>query len=161
MQSELKVIAKEYSRPLREVERFTRNPEKLPNAGNRCWKDTLWRKRSFRTHRPSYPTRRGLFTAWPETKELLQWNREIWRSLIRASSSACCWKKEEKEKKTKEGFDLRDSCGRFFLSKNSYSIYLGIYNAFGIRYTRILFSVFSSLKSFSYSESANTSIWSV
>ena len=25
---------------LREVDRLTRNPEKLANAGGRCWKDT-------------------------------------------------------------------------------------------------------------------------
>src|SRR6218665_206193 len=89
-----------------------RNPEKLANAGDRCWKDTLGRKRSFRTHRPPDPTRRGLVTAWQETKKLLQdeiWmdnvredlkkkttrigkttkkKTEVWRSLVRASSSA-------------------------------------------------------------------------
>jgi|SRR6218665_1127139 len=43
-----------------EVERLARNPEKLANADGRCWKDTLGRKRSFRTHRPPYPNRRGL-----------------------------------------------------------------------------------------------------
>ena len=48
-----------------------RNPEKLANADGRCWKDTLGRKRSFKTHRPPYPTRRGLVTAWQETKKLL------------------------------------------------------------------------------------------
>src|SRR6218665_2665352 len=58
-------------RALREVERLTRNPEKLANAGGRCWKDTLGRKRSFGTHRPPYPTRRGLVTTWQETKKLL------------------------------------------------------------------------------------------
>src|SRR6218665_1971419 len=55
-------------RALREVER---NPEKLANADGRCWKDTLGRKRSFKTHRPPFPTRRGLVTAWQETKKLL------------------------------------------------------------------------------------------
>src|SRR6218665_838191 len=58
-------------RVLREVERLTRNPEKLANADGRCWKDTLGRKMSFKTHRPPYPTRRGLVTAWQETKKLL------------------------------------------------------------------------------------------
>src|SRR6218665_1929969 len=53
------------------VGRLTRNPEKLANAGGRCWKDTLGRKRSFGTHRPPYPTRRGLVTTWQETKKLL------------------------------------------------------------------------------------------
>ena len=40
---------------VREVERLTRNPEKLANADGRCWKDTLGRNRSFKTHRPPYP----------------------------------------------------------------------------------------------------------
>src|SRR6218665_3797626 len=47
------------------------NPEKLANAGGRCWKDTLGRKRSIRTHQPPYPTRRGLVTTWQEIKKLL------------------------------------------------------------------------------------------
>ena len=64
-------LAEEPCRALREVERLTRNPEKLANAGGRCWKDTLGRKRSFRTHRPPYPTRRGLVSAWQETKKFL------------------------------------------------------------------------------------------
>src|SRR6218665_953923 len=64
-------IRGEGHRALREVERLTRNPEKLANAGGRCWKDTLGRKRSFKTYRPPYPTRRGLVTAWQETKKLL------------------------------------------------------------------------------------------
>jgi len=64
-------LAEEPHRALREVERFTRNPEKLANADGRCWKDTLGRKRSCKTHRPPYPTRRGLVTAWQETKKLL------------------------------------------------------------------------------------------
>ena len=98
-------LAKEPPRALREVDMLTRNPEKLANAGGRCWKDTLGQKRSFRTHRPPYPTRRGLVTAWQETKKLLvsldgQWrtwrwklskttrigettknNKEVWRNL--------------------------------------------------------------------------------
>jgi len=41
-------LAEEPPKALREVERLTRNPEKLANAGGRCWKDTLRRKRSFR-----------------------------------------------------------------------------------------------------------------
>src|SRR6218665_1720625 len=65
------VKAEESLRALREVEMLTRNPEKLANADGRCWKDTLGRKRSFKTHRPPYPTRRGLVTAWQETKKLL------------------------------------------------------------------------------------------
>ena len=36
-------------RGLREAERLTRNLEKLANSGGRCWKDSLGRKRSFRT----------------------------------------------------------------------------------------------------------------
>ena len=60
-----------YNVGIREVERLTRNPEKLANADGRFWKDTLGRKRSFETHRPTYPTRRGLVTAWQETKKLL------------------------------------------------------------------------------------------
>ena len=48
-------FAEEHPRALREVERLTRNPEKLANADG-CWKDTLGWKRSFKTHRPPYPT---------------------------------------------------------------------------------------------------------
>src|SRR6218665_308169 len=33
--------------------------------------DTLGRKRSFKPRRPPFPTRRGLATAWQETKKLL------------------------------------------------------------------------------------------
>src|SRR6218665_3706380 len=64
-------LTEEPPRALREVERLTRNPEKLANAGGRCWKDTLGRKRSFGTHQPPYPARRGLVTAWQKTKKLL------------------------------------------------------------------------------------------
>src|SRR6218665_258961 len=64
-------LAEEPPRALREVERLTRNPEKLANADGRCWNLTLGRKRSFKTHWPPYPTRRGLVTAWQETKKLL------------------------------------------------------------------------------------------
>ena len=35
------LIAEEPNRVLREVDRLTRNPEKLANADGRCWKDTL------------------------------------------------------------------------------------------------------------------------
>ena len=101
------------------MERLTRNPEKLANVDGRCWKDTLGRKRSLKTHRPPYPTRRGgLVTAWQDTKKLLHdesgravsgrtWRgkisknytktgkatkktnkKEVWKSLVRASSSA-------------------------------------------------------------------------
>jgi len=34
-------LAEEPPRVLHEVERLTRNPEKLANADGRCWKDTL------------------------------------------------------------------------------------------------------------------------
>src|SRR6218665_2204064 len=61
-------LAEESPTALREVERLTRNPEKLANADGRCWKDTVRRKRSFKTHRPPYPTRRGLVTAWQDRK---------------------------------------------------------------------------------------------
>jgi len=71
MLSDVKVKAEEPPRSLREVDRLTRNPEKLTNAGGRCWKDTLGHKRSFKTHRPPYPTRRGLVTAWQNTKKPL------------------------------------------------------------------------------------------
>src|SRR6218665_903170 len=64
-------LTEEPPRALCEVERLTRNPEKLANADGRCWKDTLGQKRSFKTHRPPYSTRRGLVTAWQETKKLL------------------------------------------------------------------------------------------
>src|SRR6218665_189760 len=64
-------LTEEPPRALREVERLTRNPEKLANASFRGWKDTLGRKRSFGTHRPPYPPRRGLVTTWQETKKLL------------------------------------------------------------------------------------------
>ena len=57
-------LAEELPRALGEVDSLTRNPEKLANAFGRCRKDTLGRKMSFRTHRPPYPTRRGLVTAW-------------------------------------------------------------------------------------------------
>jgi len=50
-------LAEEPPRALHEVERLTRNPEKLVNADARCWKDTLGRIRSFKTHQPPYPTR--------------------------------------------------------------------------------------------------------
>ena len=53
-------FAKYPPRAQREVERLTRNPEKLANAGGRCWKDSLGRNKSFRTHQPPYPTRRRL-----------------------------------------------------------------------------------------------------
>jgi len=66
---------------LREMERLTRNPEKLANAGGRCWKDSLGRNKSFRTNQSSYPTRRRLVTAWQETKKLLQ--EEIWMDNVR------------------------------------------------------------------------------
>jgi len=45
-------LTEEPPRALREVERFIRNHEKLPNAGGAG--DTLGRKKSFRTHRPPY-----------------------------------------------------------------------------------------------------------
>ena len=38
-----KPLAKEPPWALREVERLTRNPEKLANAGGYCWKDTLYK----------------------------------------------------------------------------------------------------------------------
>jgi len=41
-------LAEEHLRALCEVERLTRNPEKLANADGRCWKDTLGWKRSLR-----------------------------------------------------------------------------------------------------------------
>src|SRR6218665_119144 len=71
MPSKVKVKVEESPMALREVDRLTRNPEKLANPGGRCWKDTLGRKRSSKTHRPPYHTRRGLVTAWQETKKLL------------------------------------------------------------------------------------------
>jgi len=40
MPSEMKAKAEEPPRALREVDRLTRNPEKLANAGGRCLKDT-------------------------------------------------------------------------------------------------------------------------
>jgi len=61
----LRSLTEEPPRAQRKVERLTRNPEKLANAG---WNDTLGRKRFFRTHRPPYPFRRGLVTTWQETK---------------------------------------------------------------------------------------------
>jgi len=112
-------LAKELPRVLHEVDRLKSNLEKLFNTGGRCWNDTLGRKRSFRTHQPPYPTRRGLVTDWQETKKLSHeenWldivredlkeikskttrirkqpktKKEIWRSFVRASSS-----KERKE----------------------------------------------------------------
>ena len=89
MPSEVKVKAEEPPRALREVDKITRNPEKLANAGDGYWKDTLGRKRSFKTHGPPYPARRGLVTAWQKDQE----TPRKWRSLekyniIRASSSA-------------------------------------------------------------------------
>jgi len=75
MPSEVKVKAEEPPRALREVDRLTRNPEKLANASGRYWKDTLGRKRSFKTHRPDYPARRGLVTSWQNGQEtLMKWN---------------------------------------------------------------------------------------
>src|SRR6218665_460974 len=74
--------------------------------------------RAKEVHRPSYPTRRGLVTTWQETKKLLHddgfeypkeknidltrigeatRNREVWRNLVRASSSARRWKREKKK----------------------------------------------------------------
>ena len=46
----------------------------LTQTAGWCWKDTLGRKKTFKTHRPPYPTRRGLVTAWQETKKLLHGN---------------------------------------------------------------------------------------
>jgi len=63
-------LAEEPPKALREVERLTKNPEKLANAGGTCWKGTLGQKRSFRTHRTSYPISRGFVTAWQKTKSL-------------------------------------------------------------------------------------------
>ena len=48
MPSEVKVKAEEPPRALREVDRLTRKPEKLANAGGRCWKDTSERMKSPR-----------------------------------------------------------------------------------------------------------------
>src|SRR6218665_85780 len=102
----------------------------MANADGRCWKDTLGRKRSFKTHRPPYPTRRGLVTAWQETKKLLHDEsgrlcqggpegekypkttrtgkatkktnkKEVWKSLVRASSSA----QPTEERKEEEEID--------------------------------------------------------
>jgi len=44
MPTEVKVKAEEPPRALREVDRLT-NPEKLANAGGRCWKNTFERKK--------------------------------------------------------------------------------------------------------------------
>ena len=74
-------LAEEPPSLLREVDRLTRNPEKLADTGGRCWKDTLGRKRSFRTHWPPYSTWRGLVTTWQETKKLSQ--DEIWMDNVR------------------------------------------------------------------------------
>ena len=123
-------MAEEAPRGLREVERLTRNSEKLANADGRCWKDTLGLKRSFKTHRPPYPTRRGLVTAWQETKKRLAYmtnldglcqgrpegekypkttrtgkatkktnKNEVWKSLVRASSSAQPTEEKKEEDK--------------------------------------------------------------
>src|SRR6218665_1372926 len=80
MPSEVKVKAEEPPRALREVDRLTRNPEKLSNAGGRYWKDTLRRKMSFKTYRSPHPVRRGLVTAWQKDQEtLMKWNQtQIW-----------------------------------------------------------------------------------
>src|SRR6218665_1042185 len=69
---------------LLEVERLTKNPEKLANAGGRCWnlEGHLRAKRSFRTHRPPYPTMRGLITAFQETNKLLH-DESGWTVYIR------------------------------------------------------------------------------
>jgi len=76
MPLEVKVKAKEPPWELCEVDRLTRNPYKLANAGGRCWKDILGRKRSFKTHRPPYLARRGLVTAWQKDQEtLMKWNQ--------------------------------------------------------------------------------------
>src|SRR6218665_688280 len=76
-------FAKYPPRALCEVERLTRNPEKLANASGRCWKDSLGRNKSFsfRTHQPPYRPRRRMVTAWQETKKLLQ--EEIWMDNVR------------------------------------------------------------------------------
>ena len=59
MPSGVRPLAEEPPRALREVDRLTRNPEKLANAGSRCWKDILGRKRTFRTHTLPYQERIG------------------------------------------------------------------------------------------------------
>jgi len=97
-------FAEEPHRALREVDRLTRNPEKLANAGGMCWKDTLGRKGSFRTHQPPSPTRRGLVTAWQETKKLSQ--DEIWTDNVREklkvkkSKTKRSWKRPKTKKKS-------------------------------------------------------------
>ena len=74
-------FAKYPPRTLCELERLTRNPEKLANASGRCWKDSLKQNKSFRTHQPPYPTRRRLVTTWQEAKKLVQ--EEIWMDNVR------------------------------------------------------------------------------
>ena len=111
--------AEEPPRALREVERLIRNPEKLANADSRCWKDTLGRKRSFKTHRASLPYQERIGHCLARDQETLTWRiwtdyvredlkgeniqklpglvnfsdqktnkKEVWKSLVRASSSA-------------------------------------------------------------------------
>ena len=73
MPSEVKAwsLAEEHPRALREVERLIRNPESWLTQMTGVGKTLYRRKRSFKTHRPSYPTRRGLVTAFQESKKLL------------------------------------------------------------------------------------------
>jgi len=120
-------LAEEPPRALHEVERLTRNPEKLANTDGRCWKDTLGRKRSFKTHRPPYPTRgdwsppgkipRNSYMKnldgqcqggpegekYPKTtgtgKATKKTKKEVWRSLVRASSSAQPTEEKKEEAK--------------------------------------------------------------
>jgi len=74
MPSKVKVKVEEPPRALREVDRLTRNPEKLANSGGRCWKDILRAKEVTKTHRYLYPTR--LVTAWKNDQEtLMKWNQ--------------------------------------------------------------------------------------
>ena len=97
------VNAKYPPRALHEVERLTRNPEKLANTDGRFWKDSLGRKRSFKSNRPPYPTRRGLVTAWQETKKLLHhesgqtMSGRTWRRKI--SKNHQDWQSDQKTNK--------------------------------------------------------------
>ena len=115
-------------RALREVER---NPEKLANADGRCWKHTLGRKRSFKTHRPLYPTRRGLVTAWQETKKLLHdesgrtmpgrtWRRKYPKTTRTGKAT------KEKQTKRKSGRVLWEPHRRYSRRKRRKTVYMYI-----------------------------------
>jgi len=66
----VKVEAEKHPRALCEVNRLTRNSEKLANAGSRCWKDTFLTLRAKEVSLP-YQERTGK----KDQETLMKWNQ--------------------------------------------------------------------------------------